>query len=63
MTEYRVWCENGDLIDVCDDVDEALFTVDYWRNTCPCDGDQDCGVIYAHGIYMQIVEDGQEVYL
>ncbi len=55
--EYRVWCENGDLVLATDDPHMAEAA---WAKSiaeCPCDGDEDCGVLYPHGYYIQVVED------
>ena len=68
--EFRVWCENGDLIAECDTwgealakrneaVNEHLETVHDARNgsgeTC------DCGVLHYAGYFVQAVQDDVDV--
>lgn len=54
MTEYRVWCENGDLFLVTNSAVEAAIMVKELRDACPC-GEDDCGVMAEHGYFIQTV--------
>jgi len=53
--EYRVWCENGDLLMVTTSAVEAAIMLKELRDDCPC-GEDDCGVMYEHGYWIQMVE-------
>jgi len=53
--EYRVWCENGDLVEVLDSSAEAEDMVEELNNSCPC-GEESCGVLSPHGYFVQEVE-------
>lgn len=57
--EYRVWCENGDLIEY--DIEDQLNahrilgqTVRQHVKETGCEG---CGVIHSHGYFIQYIED------
>lgn len=52
--EYRVWCENGDLVDVLDNSAEAEDMIQKLNNSCPC-GESGCGVLSEHGYFVQEV--------
>lgn len=52
--EYRVWCENGDLVDVLDNSAEAEDMVESLDQSCPC-GEESCGVLSPHGYFVQEV--------
>lgn len=54
--EFRVWCENGDLVGVYDNSAEAEDVVESLNQSCPC-GEQSCGVLALHGYYVQEVTD------
>lgn len=55
--EYRVWCENGDLIGEHTDRLAAEAELEAAIATCPCGGEYDCGVLFTHGYHIQEVED------
>lgn len=59
MTEYRVWCEDGDLLLVTNDFTEADHRLRQLRSECEefndCD-DSSCGVMNEHGYFIQEVE-------
>lgn len=54
--EYRIWCENGDLVDVLDNSAEAEDIIESLNQSCPC-GEVSCGVLSEHGYFIQVVEN------
>lgn len=63
--EYRVWCENGDLIadgivGPLDAMECLKETIAQHVNETDCDG-QGCGVLYPHGFSIQVCEDGRSI--
>lgn len=56
MTEYRLWCENGDLLGVYDTEEDAQEALEFEESICECD-DGLCGVLTPHGYSIQVVDD------
>lgn len=64
--EYRVWHENGDLIDVFASPTAAEGTAIQRRTGCDCGEDPGpeglfCGTLHPHGIFVQACEGDQDV--
>jgi hypothetical protein len=56
IIEYRVWCENGDLVIHTYDESAAEAALAKAIAECPCEEGEDCGVFYPHGYHIQEVE-------
>lgn len=59
--EYRVWCENGDLILVTDSKDDAERELEDCILNCPCGGDEEGCETSSHGYHIQVIVDGYDV--
>jgi hypothetical protein len=63
VTKFRVWNEVGDLLGEHDNAEAANDQITMERAACPCDEDGEfaCGVMFPHGIHLQVSENGWDI--